>query len=108
MILLFGLSLASALLSLAGAVEEIPLGCQNSLWSDKEICARPIDDVVAVTPGSSYAAKLRCYDCPYNEQVTIGRLGETKPVFGDNDLVCALQVRKFAIVLEADQTTWVL
>jgi hypothetical protein len=93
MILLFGLSLASALLSAAGAIEEIPLGCQNSLWSDQEICARPIDDVVAVTPGSSYAAKLRCYDCPYNEQVTNGPPREAQPVLSDNDLVCAPQVR---------------
>jgi hypothetical protein len=94
MILLFGLSLVSAMFVAAGAIEEIPLGCQNSLWSDKEICARPIDDVVAVTPGSSYAAKLRCYDCPHNEQVTNERVGKTQPVFGDNDLVCALLVGK--------------
>jgi hypothetical protein len=50
-------------------------------------CAQPVEDVIAVTPGSFYTAKIRCNNCPYLERIGTGREQTDKIVFGNNDLV---------------------
>lgn len=54
----------------------------------EEACAQPVEDVIAVTPGSFYTAKIRCHNCPYFERVGKGMDSKNEVVFGDNDLVC--------------------
>jgi hypothetical protein len=53
----------------------------------KEACHQPVEDVIAVTPGSFYTAKIRCHNCPYLERIGTGREQTDKIVFGNNDLV---------------------
>jgi hypothetical protein len=87
MILLYPLPLVSLLLCTVAGSNVIPSECLDFRKSDREACAQPIEDVVAVTPGSSYAAKLRCYDCPFDKGNEQGVTGEHGEASADNDLV---------------------
>jgi hypothetical protein len=88
MVVLFGLSLLSLLFRDVAASHAIPSDCRNP-QSDKDACAQPIEDVIAVTPRTFYAAKIRCYDCPYYGWVDEPpRIGSSRELmFGDQDLV---------------------
>jgi hypothetical protein len=81
------LSLVSFVLPLVIASDVNPYDCQNPRADDEEACAQAIEEVVAVTPGSFYTAKIRCHDCPYLEYSGEGADRERKIVHGDNDLV---------------------
>jgi hypothetical protein len=82
MIALPGLSLVPLLLGTVAAISEIPEECNRLKIWDLEACPQPIDDVIAVAP-DSYAAKIRCFNCPYYDLVE----DEHKLVFEDYDLV---------------------
>jgi hypothetical protein len=83
---LLGLSFTSLLL-LTATGEGIDPHCTNPSPAEEEPCAQPIEDVVAVTPGSFYTAKTRCYNCPYLQYTGDGAERERKEFHGDNDLV---------------------
>ena len=93
MILLRGLSLVALLLCAVIAKAVNPPDCSDSRDWYKEPCTQPIGDVVDVTPGSFYAAKIRCYDCPHLDWVGEGKDRERKLVPGDVDLVCSWGLR---------------
>ncbi|KNG43972.1 hypothetical protein TW65_09231 [Stemphylium lycopersici] len=68
---LLGVPLFAAVVSLVYAAE-IPnaLDCRDAeKTGNVDECAQPIADVTAVTPGSSYIAKIDCKDCPYVEEI---------------------------------------
>jgi hypothetical protein len=87
MIVLYGLSLALTWLGQVAAIGSIPPECRDVYLVDSKPCHQPIEDVLAVTPGSFYTAKIRCYDCPYYAWSKTGPDPEHKLFFGDNDLV---------------------
>lgn len=66
------------------------LECLHPASQDIEACSQPVEDVVAIVPGSSYAAKIECKDCPY-AQITKGhpRNGHT---IEKNDLALFLNL----------------
>jgi hypothetical protein len=73
-----------------------PLDCEDPLASVGEACARPIDDIVAVAPGSSYIAKIECKDCPW---VNGGR--HHKVVNRDQIFVCVAQAGGFSTAVRS-------
>lgn len=84
--LLTGLSLALAWLGPAAAMGSmIPPECRGLDLVDSKPCRQPIEDILAVTPGVFYTAKIRCYNCSYSEWITEGPDVEDRP--GDTDLV---------------------
>ncbi|EAT87279.1 hypothetical protein HBI56_170300 [Parastagonospora nodorum] len=89
MIVLYGLSLASLVLSAVGATDLNTTECQDHHSSHTEPCTQPIEDVVAVTRGSFYIAKIRCYDCPHaNRAMPSG----PEIVLEDNDLLFNIEL----------------
>lgn len=82
---MLGVPLFAAVVSLVYAAE-IPnaLDCRDPEETGNVECAQPIADVTAVTPGSSYIAKIDCKDCPYVERI------EDKVVNADHILVCCV------------------
>ena len=64
-----------------------PRNCTHPSPADEELCAQPIEDVIAVTPGSFYTAKIGCHNCPYLQYTRGGVDGKREKSHGDNDLV---------------------
>lgn len=65
---LYGLTLAPLLACVVHSAQiHEPLDCREPSESSGNIeaCARPVDDIVAIVPGSSYIANVECKDCPY-------------------------------------------
>jgi hypothetical protein len=83
MIALYGLSLVSLVFSAVASALNVT-ECHDHFKADEEACAQPIKDVVAITPGSFYTAKIRCYNCAYERSM----FGDGELTFGDVDLVC--------------------
>lgn len=88
MLVLYGLLLLPLVLSAVGATGLNFSECRDRSHSHTEApsCSLPIQDVVAVAPGSLYTAKIRCYDCPRTNKAMHS---EPEIVFEDNDLVCS-------------------
>lgn len=88
MIVLYGLSLLPLVLSAVGATGLNFTECRHRYDSHSEAppCSQPIQDVVAVAPGSFYTAKIRCYNCARTNKATHS---EPEIVLEDNDLVCS-------------------
>lgn len=88
-----GLALASLLLHVV-ATEEGWRPCPDGHPLDDPACERPMDDIVPVTPGSFYATKITCRNCPYS---TDGTDTKHRTVHGDQVLVrlCPLQFRSY-------------
>ncbi|KAL5120591.1 hypothetical protein ACEQ8H_001610 [Pleosporales sp. CAS-2024a] len=84
------LSLASLVLGAVTARSLDLTECSDD--HDAPACAQPMTDVVAVTPGSFYTAKIRCYNCPYSEGAGTGGNRKEKLSFGDNDLLFNVQL----------------
>ncbi|KAH7084722.1 hypothetical protein BKA63DRAFT_597509 [Paraphoma chrysanthemicola] len=93
MLLPSGLALASILISAVAARDAVPHECSGPNRR-AEACARPIQDLVTLEPGSFYTAKIRCYNCPYHKYVD----REWTMDYGDNDLF-------FEIALSQDNRT---
>lgn len=87
MIVLFGLSLFSLLLGRGAASVDFPNKCKDVDHLDTDTCAQPVEDVVAVTPGSFYTANIRCNDCPYYKWSGDAAHSENNILIGDYDLV---------------------
>jgi hypothetical protein len=85
--LLYGLSLAFAWLGQAATIGSIPPECRDPSLVGTKPCHQPIDDVLAVTPGSFYTAKIQCYDSPYDAWSSKGSDEEDKLYSGDIHLV---------------------
>jgi hypothetical protein len=80
--------LSISLLVLTTTEEGIdPRNCTRPSPAEDELCAQPIEDVTAVTPGSFYTAKIRCHNCPYLQYTGEGADRERQKLHGDNDLV---------------------
>jgi hypothetical protein len=92
--LLLGISLVLSLLSLLHArdIPKLP-NCEEPLdTGNEEECARPVEDVVAVVPGSHYVAKIECKDCPYSRYKKGTGKSKSEVVKGDHILVCSVQL----------------
>jgi hypothetical protein len=90
--LLFGIPLILPLsllpIAYSAGIPRLPNCVPRQETKDKEECARPIEHVVAVVPGSHYVAKIECKDCPYKRyKEGIHRPPVSEVVKGDHILV---------------------
>ncbi|KAH8730310.1 hypothetical protein GQ44DRAFT_768697 [Phaeosphaeriaceae sp. PMI808] len=94
MTLLRALSLGLLLIfiSIAFAQDTIPSVCRDIQTSEETACAQPIGDAVTVTPGSFYTAKVRCYNCSYEDKSRGVKEGTSQVLFGDIDLLFDIQL----------------
>lgn len=85
-----GLPLISFLLSSVVAYDEFGFTDCQKQEAVAEKCAQKIDNVIALTPGTSYFSKISCKDCPYVETWNEGS-DDGAPVsriaHGDQELV---------------------
>lgn len=88
MVLLRVASFISLLLCAATAIDPELLECSDGELADTDACMKPVEDVIAYTPGVNYDVKIRCYDCPYTQRHWGHKEGkQSESLSGDVDMV---------------------